>query len=78
MNSYGANVIVHVDEALSDDDIMDMEQKLSEVDGIVSACVHERTRHLWVIDYDSRQVDSGQLLHRIRDSGLHAELIGGV
>ena len=78
MQSYGANIVVHVADELSDNAISDMQQNLSGVDGVVSACVHERTRHLWVIDYDPRQVRSGQLLQRIRNNGLHAELIGGV
>lgn len=78
MHTYGANVVIHVNQDLSDADIINMEQKLSSVDGVVSACVHERTRRLWVIDYDPRQVNSGELLHRIRNSGLQAELIGGV
>jgi len=78
MQSYGANIVVHIDEELSDNAISDMEQRLSGIDGVVSACVHERTRHLWVIDYDPHLVDSGELLQRIRKNGLHAELIGGV
>ena len=78
MQSSGANTVVHVADELSDNDISDMQQNLSGVDGVVSACVHERTRHLWVIDYDPRQVGSEQLLRRIRHNGLHAELIGGI
>ena len=78
MQSYDANIVIHVDEELSDKDIHDMEQKLSGINGVVSACVHERTRHLWVIDYDPTQVASGQLLKRLRNNGVHAELIGGV
>ena len=78
MQSYGANVVVHVAEELSDHDISEMEQHLSGVDGVVSACVHEKTRHLWVIDYDPLRIDSGELLQRIRNNGLRAELIGGV
>ena len=78
MHTYGANVVIHVDEDLSDSDIIYMEQNLSAVDGVVSACVHERARHLWVIDYDPRQINSRELLHRIQDSGVQAELVGGV
>ena len=78
MQSYDANIVIHVDEELSDKAIYDMEQKLSGINGVVSACVHERARHLWIIDYDPRQVRSGQLLQSIRNNGLHAELIGGV
>ncbi len=78
MRSYDTNVVIHVAEELNDDQIYGIQQELAGVSGLVSACVHERTRHLWIIDYDPRQVRSGQLLQHIRDNGLHAELIGGV
>ena len=78
MNSYNANVVIHVDEDLSDERIHMLEHELAGVPGIVSSCVHERARHLWVIDYDPRQVRSAEVLNRIQRTGLHAELIGGI
>lgn len=78
MTTYDANVVVHIDEELSPDEISDMERSLAGVSGIVSACVHEKTPHLMVVDYDPRTVHSTTLLSYIRNTGLHAELIGGV
>lgn len=78
MNSYNANVVVHIDENLSAEQIEAMERRLAMEAGVTSACVHDRTPHLMVIDYDPRQVHSNQLLRRIRDNGLHAELVGGI
>ena len=78
MATYDANVVVHIDEDLSAKEITDMEKSLADVSGIVSACVHEKTPHLLVVDYDPRAVHSTTLLAYIRNNGLHAELIGGV
>ncbi|MCG6869985.1 MAG: heavy-metal-associated domain-containing protein [Gammaproteobacteria bacterium] len=78
MTTYNANVIVHIDELLSSNQLCEMEVVLSEVTGVVSSCVHERTPHLLVVDYDSRAVHSGTLLGHIKDGGLHAELVGGI
>ena len=78
MNSYNANVVIHVDEELSDKNIHSLEHELAGVPGIVSSCVHERTRHLWVVDYDPRKLRSTEVLTKIKNTGLHAELIGGI
>ena len=78
MNSFNANVVIHVDEELSDEKIHSLENELAGMSGIVSSCVHERTRHLWVVDYDPRKLRSAEVLHRIKNTGLHAELIGGI
>lgn len=76
MNSYNANVVVHIDESLSQEQILAMERRMALETGVESACVHDRTPHLMVIDYDPRQTRSARLLGAIRNNGLHAELIG--
>lgn len=78
MYTYDANVVVHIDESLSNLQISDMEKSLAGISGIVSACVHEKTPHLMVVDYDPRAVRPSALLQHFRSNGLHAELIGGV
>ncbi len=78
MNSYNANVVVHIDENLSGEQIQEMEKRVAMEAGVQSACVHDRTPHLMVIDYDPREVGSGQLLRSFQNSGLHAVLVGGI
>lgn len=78
MPTFNANVVVHIDESLSAKQLHNVEKDLSDVTGIVSTCIHERTPHLLVVDYDPRAVHSRTLLGRLNSSGLHAELIGGI
>jgi len=78
MPTYNANVVVHIDESLSAKQLYDVEKDLSDVTGVVSACVHERTPHLMVVDYNSRAVHSETLLGHITRGGLHAEFVGGI
>ncbi len=78
MNTYDVNVVVHIDEELSPSEIHNVEQRLSDINGIVSACAHEKTPHLLVVDYDPRTIQAGSLLQHLKSDGLHAELIGGV
>ncbi len=78
MSTHNAVVIVHIDETLTDKEILDVERELSAGDGVQAACMHVRTRHLMVVDYDSERIKSIQLLGQVKSQGLHAELIGGI
>jgi hypothetical protein len=78
MSTHNAVVIVHIDETLTDEEIQDVERELSTRDGVQAACMHVRTRHLMVVDYDSESIKSVQLLGKVQSQGLHAELIGGI
>ena len=76
MNVYNANIVIHIKESLSSDEIHAMERNVSFDRGVTSACVHERTPHLMVVDYDPRETHSKELLYRVRNRGVHAELVG--
>ncbi len=78
MATYNANVVVHIDESLSAKQLQAMEQDVAGVSGVLCTCVHEKTPHLMVVDYDPRTLHSSSLLQYIRGGGVHAELIGGV
>jgi hypothetical protein len=71
-----ANVVVHIDENLTDDQIRAMEKDLAYEQGVYSACVHEKTPHLMVVDYDPTETRAQNLLQDVRRHQIHAELIG--
>ena len=71
-----SDVVIHIDEDLDDLHIRDLEIDLAGVDGVYSACVHERARHLMLVDYDPEDVKAHDLLSRVAAHGVHAELIG--
>ncbi len=76
MSDYCSDVLIHIDENLDDHNIHEIEYELGQIDGVYSACVHEKARHLMLVDYDPLDVETGMLLDRVRRHGLHAELIG--
>ncbi|RTZ72278.1 MAG: heavy-metal-associated domain-containing protein [Gammaproteobacteria bacterium] len=76
MSEHCSDVLIHIDESLDDDNIHEIEYELSQIDGVYSACVPEKARHLMLVDYDPLDVETGFLLDRVRRHGLHAELIG--
>lgn len=76
MSNYCTDVVIHIDEDLDDENIHEVEFDLAQIDGVFSACVNERARHLMLVDYDPLDVDAQSLLHRVEERGLHAELVG--
>jgi len=76
MYQYCTDVVIHIDEDLSDNEIHELETDLAVMDGVYSACVHERARHLMLVDFDPEDVGAGVLLNQVASHGVHAELIG--
>jgi hypothetical protein len=76
MSDKRTDVVIHIDESLDDGRIRDLERDLAAVTGVFSACVHERARHLMLVDYDPENVKAHDLLSRVAAHGVHAELIG--
>lgn len=76
MSDNCVDVVIHIDEELDDANIHEVERDLVQINGVISACVHEKARHLMLVDYDPENLRSGFLLNRVKNHGLHAELIG--
>lgn len=76
MNTEKVNLVLHIDEELSKGEIETLEKDLAHEPGVRSACVHERRRHLMVVDYDPEMVQSMQILSNLKAHGYHAELVG--
>ncbi len=76
MYEHRSDVVIHIDEKLDDSDIHELETDLATLNGVFSACVHERARHLMLVDYDPGDVKAHDLLTRVSAHGVHAELIG--
>lgn len=73
---YSGDILIHIDENLDDDRIHALEREMSGERGIYSACVHEKARHLMLVDFDSSVVQPSHIVHSVRNKGLHAEMVG--
>ena len=76
MYQHRTDVVIHIDEDLTDSEIHDLERDVGVMDGVYSACVNERARHLMLVDFDPDDVRAGVLLRQVQAHGVHAELIG--
>jgi hypothetical protein len=73
---YTGDILIHIDETLDDRHIHALERALGDEPGVYSACMHERTRHLMLVDFDPAEVRPSAIVQAVRGRGLHAEMIG--
>ena len=73
---YTGDIVIHINEDLGNDRIRDLEQQIGEENGIYCACMHEKTRHLMVVDYDTIEVQPSGIVQAVRNRGLNAQMIG--
>jgi hypothetical protein len=73
---YTGDIVIHIDENLDDRRIHALERALGDEAGIYSACAHEKARHLMLVDYDPQALRPSDIVHSVRERGLHAEMIG--
>jgi cell division protein FtsX len=70
------DLTVHIDENLSPEQRIDIQDSIRALDGVVSVHGSSKTPHLTVVEYNPEAMDSKRILKRITDQGAHAELIG--
>ena len=73
---YTGDIVIHIDEELDNDRIHDLERQIGDKHGVYSACMHEKTRHLMVVDFDATEVKPSGIVQSFRGHGLHAQMIG--
>jgi len=73
---YTGDIVIHINEDLDNDQIHDLEQQIGGENGIHCACMHEKTRHLMVVDFDTIEVQPSGIVQAVRNRGLNAQMIG--
>jgi hypothetical protein len=71
-----SDIVIHIDENLDDGRIHRLEKELSDERGVLSACCHENTPHLLVVNFDADAVRPSEIVQSVRKRGLHAEMLG--
>ena len=75
-NIHQVEVVVHVDDALSDGQRTDLVSHLKGCDGVEDARFTPGRNHLMLIDYDRDQLQSKDVLGYVRETYAAAELVG--
>ncbi|MGB5582813.1 MAG: hypothetical protein WBO93_04320 [Gammaproteobacteria bacterium] len=76
MSSVVSDVAVHVDEALSDRELFNLEQTIRSEYGVISVGHSAADRHMMFVLYDPEAISGKDVLSRVTDQGFHGELIG--
>lgn len=71
-----ADIVIHIDEELAADQSSSLAQAFLQRDGVMSANVNPKNRHLMLIKYNPEQISSRDLADIPRYKGFHCELVG--
>ena len=73
---HQVEVVIHVDETLSEQQRASLVARLQEHNGVEQARFTAGREHLMLIDYDSSKLKSNDVLGYVRQENVNAELIG--
>ena len=73
---HQVEVLVHVDDALSDGQRSDLVGHVKGCDGVEDARFTPGRNHLMLIDYDRDQLHAQDVLGYVRETQAAAELVG--
>lgn len=76
MEKKMVDVTIHLDEDTSHANREDLRDALLAMGGVMAVDVHDEKPHLMMVEYDPDTISSEKLLGKVKDRGLHAELIG--
>ena len=75
-NIHNVEVVIHVDEALAENQRDELISNLQRHDGIEKASFTVGRNHLMLIDYDTNKLNTMDVLGYVKQENLNAELIG--
>ncbi|MCW8929852.1 MAG: heavy-metal-associated domain-containing protein [Gammaproteobacteria bacterium] len=78
MSRKNVEIVVHIDETLSQPDLDELECSLCDDYGIEKVHINPTRRHLMLVDFSPENINSMQVLDYVKNKGVHAELIGGI
>ncbi|MGD2056820.1 MAG: hypothetical protein PVJ15_08430 [Gammaproteobacteria bacterium] len=73
---HQVEVVIHVDETLSEGHRASLVTNLQGRDGVEKARFSPGRDHLMLIDYDSNKLHTSDVLAYVMQENIHAELIG--
>ena len=71
-----ADVMIHIDETLSHDALIKIENTVREDECVISASVPAGKEHLMLVAYNPDCTTATNILTKVNKQGIHAELVG--
>ena len=76
MSSNLNEVMLHLQETLDDDALLQLEEGVRQDTGVVSVGHNPGNSHMIMVVYDSETTRAASLLHTFQERGLHAQVVG--
>ena len=76
MSSNLNEVMLHLQETLDDDALLQLEEGVRQDMGVVSVGHNPDNSHMIMVVYDSETTRAASLLHTFQERGLHAQVVG--
>ena len=76
MSSNLNEVMLHLQETLDDDALLQLEEGVRQDAGVVSVGHNPGNSHMILVVYDSETTRAASLLHTFQERGLHAQVVG--
>ncbi len=71
-----SDVMIHINESLSEEARTALENSMQKIEGVVSPRFNPGKAHLLMVAYDTDKTSTSVLLEKTRASGYTAQLIG--
>lgn len=71
-----ADVMIHIDETLSEESLKRIEAVVREDLCVISAGVPDGNPHMMLVAYNPDCITATDILARVKNTGVHAELVG--
>ncbi|MBA3034248.1 MAG: ATP-binding protein [Gammaproteobacteria bacterium] len=71
-----ADVLVHIDESLSKEALVKLGEAVRTDECVISAGVPSGNMHLMLVAYNPECTSGKNILLKVKDTGVHAELVG--
>lgn len=76
MTKNVADIMLHIDETLPADQLKTLEKHLYKMGGVLSATNRDDKPNMILVSYDPDKVQSHDILVKVENEGIHAQLIG--
>jgi hypothetical protein len=71
-----ADAMIHIDETLSNESLKKLEEAMREDECVISVGIPAGNMHMMLVAYNPECVSARDILTRVEEAGVHAELIG--
>lgn len=72
----GTDVVIHINETLDSKNRERLSNNVCHIDGVISAGLKDKRPHLMIVSYNPVETKSIDVLAGVRNSGMHAQLVG--